>query len=280
MLATLALTGFPAQAADAPIPPVGDRTFDCVIEARQMVKLASSALGVVAALNVDRGDIVHTGQLLGKLDDTVETANLALAKAKAVNDYEIIGHRARLEWLRKKLARAQELSTGNIVSKNTRDEDESDVRVEEQQLRVSELQQAVARLDAQQAEATLRLRSFISPVDGVVVERLLSVGEYRNDQSPILTLAQIDPLRVEVFVPTIFYGQIGVDSVGLVQPEQPIGGSHPASVTVVDKVMDAASGTFGVRLSLPNPDLALPAGLKCKIRFDGKAHQPPQTVTR
>jgi RND family efflux transporter MFP subunit len=280
MLATLALTASPAQAADAPIPPIGDRTFDCVIEARQMVKLASSALGVVAALNVDRGDIVHTGQLLGKLDDTVETANLALAKAKAVNDYEIIGHRARLEWLRKKLARAQELSTGNIVSKNTRDEDESDVRVEEQQLRVSELQQAVARLDAQQAEATLRLRSFISPVDGVVVERLLSVGEYRNDQSPILTLAQINPLRVEVFVPTIFYGQIGVGSVGLVQPEQPIGGSHDASVTVVDKVMDAASGTFGVRLSLPNPDLALPAGLKCKIRFDGKAHQPPQTVTR
>jgi RND family efflux transporter MFP subunit len=280
MLATLALTAVPAQAADAPIPPIGDRTFDCVIEARQMVKLASSALGVVAALNVDRGDIVHTGQLLGKLDDTVETANLALAKAKAVNDYEIIGHRARLEWLRKKLARAQELSTGNIVSKNTRDEDESDVRVEEQQLRVSELQQAVARLDAQQAEATLRLRSFISPVDGVVVERLLSVGEYRNDQSPILTLAQINPLRVEVFVPTIFYGQIGVGSVALVQPEQPIGGSHGASVTVVDKVMDAASGTFGVRLSLPNPDLALPAGLKCKIRFDGKAHQPPQTVTR
>jgi len=42
-------------------------------------------------------------------------------------------------------------------------------------------------------------------------------------------------------------------------------------VTVVDKVMDAASGTFGVRLALPNPDLALPAGLKCKIRFSGTA---------
>jgi len=261
-------------------PPIAEKTFDCVIEPKQMVKLASPALGVVSELNVDRGDVVREGQLLGKLDDTVEAADLALAKAKAVNDFEIIGHQARLEWLRKKLARAQELSANNIVSKNTRDEDESDVRVEEQQLRLSELQRAVARLEAQQSEASLKLRRFYSPINGVVVERLLSVGEYRNDQSPILTLAEIDPLRVEVFVPTIYYGQISVGSVGQVQPEEPVGGTYKATVTVVDKVMDAASGTFGVRLTLPNPDLALPAGLKCKIGFDGVVHEPPQTVTR
>ena len=34
-----------------------------------------------------------------------------------------------------------------------------------------------------------------------------------------------------------------------------------------DRVVDAASGTFGVRLELPNPGYRLPAGLKCKVRF-------------
>jgi hypothetical protein len=38
---------------------------------------------------------------------------------------------------------------------------------------------------------------------------------------------------------------------------------------VVDKVFDAASATIGVRLELPNPDYALPAGLKCEVRFPG-----------
>jgi hypothetical protein len=38
-------------------------------------------------------------------------------------------------------------------------------------------------------------------------------------------------------------------------------------VTVVDRVFDAASSTFGVRLELPNPDYSLPAGLRCRIRF-------------
>jgi multidrug efflux pump subunit AcrA (membrane-fusion protein) len=54
---------------------------------------------------------------------------------------------------------------------------------------------------------------------------------------------------------------------GEVMPEAPVGGKHEAKVIVVDPVIDAASGTYGVRLELPNPDWALPAGLKCRVRF-------------
>ena len=46
-----------------------------------------------------------------------------------------------------------------------------------------------------------------------------------------------------------------------------VGGQYSAKVTVVDKLVDAASGTFGVRLELPNPGNQLPAGLKCRINF-------------
>jgi hypothetical protein len=37
---------------------------------------------------------------------------------------------------------------------------------------------------------------------------------------------------------------------------------------IVDRVVDAASGTFGVRLELSNSDLRLPAGRKCNVTFD------------
>jgi hypothetical protein len=97
-------------------------------------------------------------------------------------------------------------------------------------------------------------------------------GEYRNEQSPILTLAQIDPLRVEVFISTSHYGRIHTGSKAEVRPEQPVGGAYTAVVTVVDRVLDAASGTFGVRLSLPNPDFLLPAGIPCKVLFE----MPPE----
>jgi multidrug efflux pump subunit AcrA (membrane-fusion protein) len=106
-----------------------------------------------------------------------------------------------------------------------------------------------------------------SSVSGVVVERLLNGGEFTK-QAPIVKLAQIDPLRVEVIVPVLLFGRIKVGSQADVVPEEPVGGVWHASVTVVDRVIDAASGTFGVRLALPNPDLRLPAGLKCKVRFN------------
>ena len=54
-----------------------------------------------------------------------------------------------------------------------------------------------------------------------------------------------------------------------VSPENAIGGTYTAKVTVVDHVLDAASSTFGVRLELPNPQRQLPAGVKCKARIAG-----------
>jgi multidrug efflux pump subunit AcrA (membrane-fusion protein) len=130
------------------------------------------------------------------------------------------------------------------------------------------LNREIAQLEVNHEEEVVRQRTLRSPIDGIVVERLLVPGEYRNEQSPIMTLAQIDPLRVEVFVPTGHYGRIRAASQAKVVPEEPIGGSYTATVTVVDRVMDAGSGTFGVRLALPNPELKLPAGIRCKVAFE------------
>ena len=46
----------------------------------------------------------------------------------------------------------------------------------------------------------------------------------------------------------------------LLQPRE-----HVAVVKTVDRVIDAATNTFRVRLELPNPGGALPAGLRCKV---------------
>ena len=88
-------------------------------------------------------------------------------------------------------------------------------------------------------------------------------------QAPILKLAQLDPLYVEVIVPVSMLGKVAPGMLVLVTPELPLNTIVTAQVKVVDRVIDAASGTFGVRLELPNPKYALPAGLKCTVRFPG-----------
>jgi multidrug efflux pump subunit AcrA (membrane-fusion protein) len=112
----------------------------------------------------------------------------------------------------------------------------------------------------------LERRTIRSPIDGVVVERILSEGEYA-DPPEILKLAQIDPLRVEVYAPLELIGRISIGMRAQVLPEAPVGGVHESTVIVVDRVVDAASATFGVRLELQNPDYALAAGLNCRVRF-------------
>ena len=242
--------------------------FDCVIEPQQIVKLASPVVGVVARLDVDRGDRVSKGQIVGKLEDGVEEAALNLARARASNEHTIKSIQARLHYLRRKHARLEELHSKAVGSLASLEEAEAESKAVEQQLKESELSKELAHLQMLHSEQLLYQRTLRSPIDGIVVERLLVPGEYRNEQTPILTLADIGVLRVEVFVPIAYYTQIMQGNKASVAPELPFGGSYAATVIVVDRVLDAASGTFGVRLSLPNDDLRLPAGIRCKISFE------------
>ena len=116
--------------------------------------------------------------------------------------------------------------------------------------------------------ATLEQRIIRSSIDGIVTQRALGPGEYVHQDSAIITVARINPLNVETFMPVSLFGRIRVGDMAMVRPDDPVGGDRPARVEVVDQVFDAASGTFGVRLSLPNPDSAVPGGLRCRVTFD------------
>jgi hypothetical protein len=54
-------------------------------------------------------------------------------------------------------------------------------------------------------------------------------------------------------------------------PNEPIEGTYQGTVTVIDRVFDAASSTFGLRVELQNPDGLLPAGHRCQIVLEGLA---------
>jgi multidrug efflux pump subunit AcrA (membrane-fusion protein) len=103
-------------------------------------------------------------------------------------------------------------------------------------------------------------------VDGVVVERAMSVGEV-VDEEIILTVAQLDPLRVEVVLPAEKFGTVKPGMRAAVVPELRREEVLMASVKIVDRVLDAASGTFRAQLEIPNHDLAIPGGLHCQVRF-------------
>ncbi|MCK1368258.1 efflux RND transporter periplasmic adaptor subunit [Bradyrhizobium sp. 62] len=243
------------------------RTFDCILEPRLKIKLATPVSGVLKEVLADRGDVVSKDQVVARLESAVDQAQLELAKAKAESDATVKAREARLTFLTKKRERTTSLMAKGAASAAALDEIESDFGVASQDLREAQANLRISQLEVVRAEEVLKLRSVRSPIDGVVAERNLLGGEFAYDQAPIMTIAQINPLNVEVFVPIALYGTIKIGMEAAVTGEEPVGGRYVAKVEVIDPLIDARSGTFGIRLLLSNPDNKIPAGLRCRVEF-------------
>ena len=190
---------------------------------------------------------------------------LAEAQAEASGDLEAA--EAEFEFERRRLERNLELYDQNVVSEGAIDGVRSSLRIAEARLSSARDRRVLANLSRVRAEALLASRVIRSPVAGVVVEVLRAPGEYA-DPPQILTVAQIDPLEIEAFLPSEMLASIEVGLAGKVHIESDVGGALESAVVSVDRIVDAASGTFGVRLEVANPELRPLAGLRCTLVFD------------
>jgi RND family efflux transporter MFP subunit len=217
------------------------REHECLLEPFMVVNVGSPVDGVLDQVLVNRGDRVRKGQVVARLQSGVEAAAVQLSKA-------------RVDFGRRRLERNEVLFQKELISAQDRDELATEVNLRQEELKKD--------------EESLKLRTIVSPIDGVVVERRLVPGEFiRSDKSVVLKLAQINPLNVEVIAPASLFGTVRVGKSGKVSLAPFLPGTYTAKVVVVDRVIDAASGTLGVRLQLPNPDNAIPAGIRCSVQF-------------
>lgn len=244
-----------------------DHDLPCLITPYIVAEIGSATSGVIASLPVDRGDQVTKGQPIAYLESSLQDIALKIAQARAESDAILQTNQARLEFGTRRLIRTKELYENEISSLSELDEAETAKLLAELALIEATNSKKVAQLEAEQAEVQLHLRTIRSSIPGIVLERILSPGELVQG-TPIFKIAQMDPLRIEVLAPIRFWGEIAIGDIARVHPIAPIHGVFEAHVTVVDKIIDPANETFGVRLELPNPYLRIPAGLKCQLRFN------------
>jgi RND family efflux transporter MFP subunit len=252
--------------------------YECLIEASQVVEVRSPVEGLIERVHVKRGDRVRAGQVLVQLESAPEASALEMAKYRSAMEGRVASAKNRLEFASKKAARAQELKEQNFLTAQARDEAEAERRVAESELRDAVENRELARHEARHSADLLSRRTLRSPFNGVVVDRMLNPGDLAESgtgRKPIMKIAQVEPLRVEVVLPISAFGKIKVGSAAQVVPEA-IGGRHPAKVLLVDSVFDSASGTFGVRLEIANPLGELPAGIRCQVEFTDAKGLPPR----
>jgi len=244
-----------------------DGYHDCLIEPNVVTSVGSPVQGVLAELLVDRGDYIKRGQPIARLEATTELARLEHASARAAMESEIAARSADLRLAKINLQRQSELKKQGLAPAQKYDE-----AIARRDVSLASLNQAkesleLLHLEKNQAERRVDERTLKSPVDGVVVEQHSFPGEFVYD-NPVMTIAEIDPLRVEVVLPARLFSSFKRGDVDVIEPELPHAKTLRASVDVIDRVLDTRSGTFGIRLVLLNEDMAIPGGQKCRLHFE------------
>jgi RND family efflux transporter MFP subunit len=152
--------------------------------------------------------------------------------------------------------------------------------------------QAQANLASARANA-LRLRNLqgfnkvLAPFDGVVTSRTIDVGDLVDAGNggvgkALFRVAQVDPLRLYVFVPQMYVQQVKVGDAVTVSLPGRQGEEYQGSIVRTARAIDAATRTMQVEIHVPNPNDALIVGayvqVNLPIKQDGEALLIPTNV--
>lgn len=245
----------------------GDIGHDCLIEPFVISAVGSPTQGIISHLLVDRGATVKRGQSIAQLESTMEQAIIQQAEARTEMLGDMVTREADLELAQLDSARYSDLYAKGLAPAQQRDEALAREKIAKAAYVQALENQKLLLLELFRSRSALEQRKIKSPVDGVVVSQLVFPGELVYD-NPIMKVAQLDPLRVEVVLPARLFGTIKAGDTANVHPEIETDKPYVARVDVVDPLLDSRSGTFGVRLILSNTDLNIPAGQKCRVNFD------------
>lgn len=245
----------------------------CLIKPEMYVELSSNVDAIVDKLLVETGDTIVKGQPLVRLEASVEKARVNLAKIQAASDNEINSRKIQLLYAKQNKQHSNELYKTKLISEFENYTSDTEVALAEIELAKAIENKQLATLNLQVAETQLTLRSIESPINGLVVERYAMVGESVAERS-IMKLAQIDSLRVELIAPTEYFGLINKGMEVEVYIEKPTHQIFQATVTMVDQLIDPASGSFTVIMTVPNPNEQLVSGVNCLVIFSFNTPQP------
>lgn len=208
------------------------------LAAEETVVIAPEIAGRVVALGFKEGERVGRGQELVKLDT-------------AILDAELKQYQADLSLARDTFERNRSLIQRGVGTQVAYDEASA------------KLASAEARVQLSQAK--LAQSTILAPFDGVVGLRAVGVGDFVSVGKQLITLTNIDPIKVDFRVPEIFLKQVKVGQPINVSVDAVPGREFTGKIFAIDPVVDINGRAIRLRASVPNGDLALKPGLFARI---------------
>lgn len=236
------------------------------------VKLSSLAAGRITSLNVAEGDRVHKGELLATIDsrtydDQLRQAQAALSQSQAT-----------FQNAQQNLERNQTLFQRGIVAGK-------DLQDSQLQVKVAEAAQHQAETAEETAQLQVSRTKIMSPLNGVVAKRFISVGEQVDGtgSQPIIEVADINEVELSGNLPAPYLAKVHLAEAIPVTSDSFPGKIFKGRIIAISPAVDPATNVGSVRIRIVNPGGVLKLGIFLEAQVPVETHAnaltvPPQSV--
>jgi len=217
----------------------------------EAVVLRPEVAGRVAQIGFREGERVAKGQLLVKLDDSVQLADVARA-------------RANLTLSKTKHERSEDLRNKGFLSAQALDETLNNLKV--------------AQADAELMEARIGKTAIRAPFSGTIGLRQVSVGDYVKEGQDMVNLESIDPLKVDFRVPELALSQVKDGQTIQITLDAIPDKAYDGKVFAINPLIDANGRAIVIRAQVPNKDGKLRPGMFARVRLFTSGNQDTMVV--
>jgi len=217
------------------------------------INVSTEVNGIVSEVVFTSGQPVEQGQILIKLDDSVDMAALEALRADS------------------KLAEVQFNRIKGLIKKQVTSK--------------SDFDEAQARFDAakarvKQQEAIIKRKIIRAPFSGLAGIRQVDLGQYLEAGNPIVGLQALDPIYVDYTLPERYLTRIRTGQAIKVQLDAIPGKEFNGEVTALNSGVDTGTRTLKIRATLMNPGGILRPGMFAQVKTITGQAEPVLTVPR
>jgi len=282
----------PVQAAVAQAMPATGTSASVLdatgyVTARRSATVSAQITGTLTAVLIEEGDHVEDGQVLARLDDTAQRAQLAQAEAQLhAAQATLVQWQSQLEQARRDWKRADDMVGRKLVSQQAVEQAHTQVETLAAQVATQRKMIELGEASVSAAQVQLGYCTVRAPFTGVVIAKAAQVGEIVSPLSAgggftrtgVGTIVDMDSLEIEVDVTESYINRV--------QPKQPAQAildaypdwKIPAHVIAIIPTADRGKATVKVRVAIEQKDSRILPDMGVRVSFleEGKkADAPP-----
>lgn len=235
---------------------------------RKFSELTAKVAGGIKTIYVQEGDVVPQGSPLALIDDQSAQAAVKVAEVLANQVGQIERCKLDLQIEDQRLSRLKSVVNSNATSqlelwekKASRDQKKA---ILDEAIEAAD----VAHAQLLQAQVDLESHKIVAPFTGQVIQIMKKIGTAPQLGEPVMVLADLSELEVEMHLPLSQFGKIRVGDQLQLNAKQPVNRAIPAKVMSVSPLINPTSNTFRCLFVIDNRDKSLPAGFAVTLQSE------------